>query len=211
MSDSLEVYLIRHASVEDKWRGVCYGAMDVSLSSEGQQASVELAPLVVSVIQPKTLVHSGLKRTRFLVQAIADAMPGVTEVCEDARIRERHYGDWQGLSWDDAYQSDPENFHHLIEDPDGYFPPAGESTTQMQLRAVDWLEDLTAEQIPVVAVAHSGTIAALAGALLGLHARDWGPWMTKHLEIVKLLRKGDGEWIVTRFEIMPPAQSTSGS
>ena len=207
MSDSLEVYLIRHASVEDKWRGVCYGAMDVSLSREGEAASLELAAQVAAVIQPKTLVHSGLKRTRFLIQAIANAMPGAVDVREDHQIQERNYGDWQGLTWDNAYQSDPEHFHHLIEDPEGYFPPAGESTAQMQQRAVAWLEGLTVQQSPVVAAAHSGTIAALAGALLGLHARDWSPWMVKHLKIVQLRRNRDGVWSVQPFQITPPMKS----
>ena len=57
---------------------------------------------------------SGLSCTQFLAEAIAKACSASVQVREDSRLRERNYGEWQGLTWDEAYASDPKNFHGLI-------------------------------------------------------------------------------------------------
>lgn len=188
MNSKPELILVRHGEVEPVWKSICYGAMDVQLSEVGVRSSLVFADLITRCFRPAWVVHSGLMRTRLLAQAIAEACTEPSMVCEDVRLRERHYGQWQGRSWDEAYASDPENFHGLIEHPDSYRPPEGETTSEMQTRIVAWYREcfLTKplRQQPVVVVAHSGPIAALAGHLLQLHARDWQPWTLKPLQAI---------------------------
>lgn len=186
-----EITLIRHGEVESKWRGICYGAMDVSLSQLGKQNSDEVAIELSREASPKIVYHSGLSRTRYLADRIAAGSSGTIHVREDARLRERNYGQWQGMTWDDAYATDPENFHGLIEAPDTYRPPGGETTSEMQRRVVDWFSEQDEQAHPIIAVSHSGPIAALAGYLLGLPATEWSPWMTKNLQAIQLTRSTD--------------------
>ena len=43
MNSAQDILLIRHAEVALRWKGICYGAMDVSLSNAGKEASDQLA------------------------------------------------------------------------------------------------------------------------------------------------------------------------
>lgn len=186
-----ELFLIRHGQVEGEWKKICYGAMDVPLSSEGEQASRDLAARLGQGPKPQTIFHSGLARTRFLAQHIANQWHCDIPVVADIRLRERDYGQWQGLTWDEAYASDPEHFHDLILRPDTYRPPNGETTTEMQMRIVAWYKQTKARapvfaDSPIFVVAHSGPIAALSGWLTDTPANQWSPWMLKPLEGISI-------------------------
>jgi broad specificity phosphatase PhoE len=181
--------LIRHGEVESAWKKICYGAMDVPLSESGMESSTRLADRIVADFNPRYVFHSGLHRTKFLASEIASRSTNRPELIVDTRLQERYYGDWQGKSWDEVFGSDPDHFHDLIEQPETYRPPRGETTSEMQSRITSWLrhvEYLTSDcqSWPIVAITHSGPIAAACGHLLKLHARDWGPWTLSNLQAV---------------------------
>ena len=209
MSVTKELLIIRHAEVEAKWKGICYGSLDVKLSESGKAACNAVAGDVLRHIYPATIFHSGLSRTRYLAESIARLCGEDVHVLEDARIQERNYGDWQGLTWDAAYASDPEHFHHLIEKPNSYRPPGGESTSEMQHRVVEWLNEQPEHRYPIIAISHSGPIAAVAGHCLGLHPREWSPWIVKHLERIRLAeRNTEKYWEVTKTPLSIRAEPT---
>jgi broad specificity phosphatase PhoE len=197
---SNEIILIRHAEVDSAWKGICYGCLDVPLSQQGMTDSLTLAERISAKLQgadtanspsaPTVILHSGLSRTAFLAQAIAQKICNEKiyngEVITDQRLKERNYGLWHGQSWDSAFNSDPEHFHDLIDQPDFYRPPEGETTTEMQQRIVSWYDNLSAQfsGSRIIAVSHSGPIAALAGHLLNLPATQWSPWIIHNLESI---------------------------
>ena len=181
--------LIRHGEVEPAWKSICYGAMDVPLSEFGIQASIRVADQACRAFQPRLVIHSGLRRTEFLASEISKRCLADCNLMEDARLRERNYGDWQGKTWDEVYASDPEHFHDLIEKPETYRPPHGETTYELQQRMAAWLVQIAATsrdgiQAPIIAITHSGPIAAACGHLLNLHAMDWSPWTIRCLQAV---------------------------
>lgn len=184
---SIDVVLIRHGEVEASYRKICYGQMDVPLSDRGKNDSLARAAEIASAVQPAAIYHSGLVRTQFLADAIADQLAYDVTPTRDDRLRERDYGDWQGKTWDEAYHSDPERFHHLVERPDSYRPPNGETTSQMQARIVEWFgsvlrRSVDADARPVVAISHSGPMASLLGSLQGLPATRWESVMPTYLQ-----------------------------
>lgn len=182
--------LIRHAEVESKFKSICYGNADVPLSDDGKALGCEVAMKMIAEYRPDWIYHSGLSRTRHLAEQLAKGLRSAC-VVEDHRLRERDYGQWQGLTWDEVFEANSETFHDLIHDPDHYCPGGGETTTQMQSRIVAWYNDLCRTQSgsTIVAVSHSGPIAALAGHCLGLHAKDWAPWTLKNLQMIQVVRK----------------------
>ena len=190
MNRAQEILLIRHAEVSACWKGICYGAMDVSLSDAGRAASDQLAEKLFHSCKPRVVYHSGLSRTRYLANQIAVLGEGKIAVHEDARLLERNYGLWQGLTWDAIYASDPDHFHDLIQKPDSYRPPEGETTSEMQRRMIDWLNDQQSNNYPIVVISHSGPIAAIVGYLQRRHATEWDSFMTRNLEVVYLQRYG---------------------
>lgn len=186
-----ELTLIRHGEVEGCWKKICYGAMDVPLSEKGQQNSRHLASRLAIEPPPQFIFHSDLMRTRFLAEQIALAFPSEIPVVADTRLRERDYGQWQGLSWDEAYACDPDHFQDLIDGPDTYCPPNGETTSAMQNRIVSWYQQQVADpdnmmDAKIIAISHSGPIASLAGWLTGTAANQWTPWMLKPLESISV-------------------------
>lgn len=190
--------VVRHGAVDPRWKGICYGQQDVALCEQWmRQAAGIVEPL--AALKPMTIFHSGLVRTRWLAEQVAERL-SIRDDCEraqtmvsDSRLRERHFGQWECKSWDDAYQSDPEHFHDLIAKPDTYRPPGGETTSEMQRRVVEWYESLPKMEGVLLAVSHSGPIAALAGHLLGLHASDWTDWMLATGEAMTVESSLDGE------------------
>ncbi len=188
------VKLIRHAEVEAVWKKICYGQMDVPLSTPGRFASQTFAELLPREEKPIVVFHSGLSRTRVLADAIAARWSPTIPVRSDARLLERNYGQWQGKSWDEIFAADPEHFHDLVEHPETYRPASGETTTEMQQRMVEWYQSLNSYQHDgpapsplILAISHSGPIAALAGYVYGAHARDWQPWMVGYLEALDII------------------------
>lgn len=182
--------IIRHGDVDARWKGICYGQQDVELCGQWIQGADTLIAQIAA-LKPDRIYHSGLQRTRWLAEQIAgqmqQVMPGSPSIApvSDVRLRERNFGNWEGKSWDEAYQSDPEHFHDLIHKPDRYRPPFGETTTEMQMRVVEWYQSLPKVSGELsLAIAHSGPIAALAGFLQGLPATNWENWMLRTGEAI---------------------------
>lgn len=198
MKPNQEIWLIRHAEVALRWKGICYGSMDVSLSDAGKQASERLAGSLVRWLKPRVVYHSGLSRTKYLANHIGILGCGHIEVREDTRLRERNYGIWEGLHWDAAYESDPDHFHDLIHKPNSYRPQEGETTSEMQQRMIAWLNEIEVGDRPIIGISHSGPIASLAGYLQGLHATQWESCMTRNLEGICLGRSQSvqDQWFV---------------
>jgi broad specificity phosphatase PhoE len=195
-----EVILIRHAEVEAKWKTICYGALDVPLSDQGISAShVYAARLEANNAVATHVFHSGLARTETLARLIAIRHSNGLMDADD-RLRERNYGQWQGLTWNEAYESDPEHFQDLIDQPDTYRPRGGETTSEMQRRIVHWYDEITSQSTNcrVIAITHSGPIAALAGHLLGLPANQWQPWTIKPLESIQIEPKNGIRSVMVR-------------
>jgi len=196
-----EVILIRHAEVALDWKLRCYGAMDIPLSAAGVVQSQQLADEFATKSPPIRIFHSGLQRTKCLASMLGEHFPTVP-IIESTALRERDYGWWQGKSWDEVYASDP-NFHDVIHQPKTYRPAGGETTYEMQQRVVAWFESLWLDPFcipddptdmgsgPVIAISHSGPMAALAGHCLELPATEWGPWMVKHLEALHFHKQPD--------------------
>jgi broad specificity phosphatase PhoE len=186
------IILVRHGAISSQWKGICYGGQDVPLCERWMAESDSLVRQLAS-LGPTVIFHSGLSRSRWLAEKVLMNGTGYNQACElleDVRLRERNFGDWEGKSWDDVYASDPDNFHGLIEKPDTYRPPGGETTTELQRRVVQWYQQNSLheslEAKTVIAITHSGPIAALAGHLLKLTPEHWAPWMLGYGEIVTI-------------------------
>jgi broad specificity phosphatase PhoE len=186
--------LVRHGAISAQWKGICYGCQDVPLCERWMAESEPLVQQLAS-LRPATIFHSGLSRASWLADQVRQIVQNqqTCEVVEDFRLRERNFGQWEGMMWDDVYASDPENFHGLIDKPDTYRPPSGETTNELQRRVVHWYQQCNQDDLlmakPVLAVTHSGPIAALTGHLLGLTPEQWTPWMLGYGEIVTISSK----------------------
>ncbi|MGV3482879.1 MAG: histidine phosphatase family protein [Planctomycetaceae bacterium] len=177
-SDSTrKLVMVRHGAISQDWKGICYGQRDVPLCPTWQTGCMPLVDKLAA-LRPSLVFHSGLERTHWLARQVAarQTSSAVTAI-GDQRLRERNFGDWEGRAWDEVYNENSEHFHGLVQKPDVYRPPNGETTTEMQQRVGAWFDSLPEHGPVILAISHSGPIASLAGRLLDLHAAQWNDWL----------------------------------
>jgi broad specificity phosphatase PhoE len=167
------IVLVRHGAVASDVRGRCYGRSDVELSPEGIRQHRDLVDRLSSEfkgIPIGRLCHSGMTRTRHLAVQLGTAL-GIP-VSADWTLRERDFGSWELMSWDDLHQDVGDQLVRVISDPANFRPGGGETTHELRDRIWQWYATRPRKGWEI-AVTHGGPIAALLGTLRGLPVEEW--------------------------------------
>jgi broad specificity phosphatase PhoE len=83
----------------------------------------------------------------------------------DDRLREIHYGCWEGRLWQELPLTDADDYAARQADPWNWQPAGGESYRMLSERVADWLGET---QNDAVVVAHGGVSKVLRGLVLQL-------------------------------------------
>jgi alpha-ribazole phosphatase len=165
------LWWVRHAPVEHGGR--IYGQTDLSCDCSDTAMFTGLAERL-----PRCAVWitSTLRRTHETATAIIRAgLPGPQpipgpEAIEMADLAEQHFGEWQGLTFEELDQLRGGEFHRFWHTPAHLAAPGGESFVEVierVSRAIHWLVD-THQGRDIIAVTHGGTIRAALALALGL-------------------------------------------
>lgn len=150
----MNITLIRHASVEEKYLGCYNGHIDISLSPQGLDDAKNLN-LPHDAKEYDAIYCSDLKRARQTAEAL-----GLKNVIYTKELREKSWGENEGKSFDEI-GIDYENFKQFID------ALGGESKEDFIKRVKDFfyfnLVNLKKEKILIIS--HSGVIKTL----LSLH------------------------------------------
>ncbi|MHC8507783.1 MAG: histidine phosphatase family protein [Rhodospirillales bacterium] len=162
-------WLVRHAPVDPAMRGKLYGQMDVECITDDAASFRALAD---ALPPDAAFVVSPLGRTRKTAAAIRGGGHPNTDHEEDPAFMEQHFGDWQGLTWDEMKARAPEAYARFWQAPADNAPPGGESCADL-IRRVGagmeaWSEKLSGRD--VVLVGHAGTVRGAVSHALGLAA-----------------------------------------
>ena len=175
------ITLVRHPPVDVRYRTLCYGSADVPLGPDGVAVVTQIVAALA--LQPITqIVHSGLQRAAIVAEELALRLGVMAQL--DARLQERHFGDWELQSWDEIYADTGDAMMGMVHDPSHWRPPGGETTDELRDRVLQWYRELPATG-HIVAICHGGPIAALLGTLRGLPESDWPALIPKHGEAVR--------------------------
>lgn len=161
----MELWLIRHPEPEVP-PGVCYGQSDLAV----REGALESALRGLSLPAFDRLRTSPARRCRELARRLHD-----TPV-EDARLSERHFGAWEGRSWDEIGRCglrDRALLDAWAADPWDFAPPGGESARMLRDRVDAAVRQEVSAGGVAVWVTHQGVIRAAAGLLLGLPDEEW--------------------------------------
>ena len=169
-ASSLSVTILRHAETEWNVRGMLQGSMDSPLTERGE----EQARLCGERLQRQLFTKcytSPLPRARRTAELVLRRMDQPPPIEEEDRLRERAFGDWEGLRWPDIQERFPEEVAKSKSDADYEIAGGGESRSQNLARALDFLAELPLMHSPderVLVVTHSATAVTIVKHVLGL-------------------------------------------
>jgi broad specificity phosphatase PhoE len=170
--------MLRHGQTGFNAGNRMQGQLDTDLSDLGRDQAVAVAE-VLAKRQPLLIVSSDLRRALDTAEALGERSGLPVEL--DARLRETHLGDWQGMTHTEVDASAP-GARIAWRDDATWAPHGGESRIDVAARGLPLIKELVADQTewgtdeperPVVLVAHGGLIAALTAALLKLPVDNW--------------------------------------
>jgi alpha-ribazole phosphatase len=157
------VLFIRHAETE--MAGRFCGHSDPELNAQGRTQLTSLAHQL-SAEPIDTVYSSDLRRASATAQAIASVRE-IPQVIRPA-LREIDFGQWEGLSWEQIEQMDPEYVRTWVARYPHLPAPSGETFHAFEtrvLREVNHLLD--ANRGPIAVVTHGGVLRAVLRHLCG--------------------------------------------
>lgn len=186
MTDSLELWLVRHGETDWNRRGLIQGDSDIPLNGLGIRQAQALAERIGLESFDAVYASDLLRARRTAELSFPDA-----DIMLDARLREINLGDFEGQVWADMPEDERSQIAVWMMGPYDQKVPGGESSDDLRDRVSSWLADLPAAG-RVIAFAHGGTIAAILHVFTGRpEPRSWdepGGWgfRLKNTSISKL-------------------------
>ena len=165
--------MIRHGETEDADSRRYKGHLDVPLSENGveqiKRLSAYLSGEVKGISGTLGAVYcSGLSRAVKSAEIIAEPFGLKPIVVEN--FKERNFGVWEGMSFDEIQEKYPDAFSAWAENPLKFSPMEGESTLDVKERALKVFDEIigkhNGENIAIVA--HGGVNRVILCELLGI-------------------------------------------
>ena len=149
--------LLRHGETLWNRGGRLQGWQDSPLSEAGRAQASALAERLAGE-RVDAIVASDLGRTRDTAAPIAARLGLALRL--DAGLRERCYGEFEGMTWAEIERARPLDYHRLAARDPEYVVPGGESGVQFRDRVVAALEHLgrMLADATVVVVTHGGVL-----------------------------------------------------
>ena len=191
----LRLLLVRHGETDWNASGRYQGQMDIPLNTAGLEQAAILAERLRGY--PIDAIYaSDLARAWQTAQALSLAQG--LEPRLEPRLRELSFGDWQGLTYQQIGELDPEALAAWNRDRVTYRPPGGESLGAMAARVEDLLDEIrqTYQHGTVALVSHGGTIRTILCVLLGHPLAAYWQFEVDNTAIAEIEWRGLGPVVV---------------
>ncbi|KJR42608.1 Phosphoglycerate mutase [Candidatus Magnetoovum chiemensis] len=174
------VYLIRHGETVGGKEKRYKGHIDVALSENGEiqiKKTAEHLKKIAKNCRINTNLHSTVLdhiycsdlsrayKSAEIIGSVFDIKPVKIE-----RLRERHFGKWEGMSFDEILAVNPKEFKAWAKDPLNFSPIDGESTLDVSLRAMPVFYELLNKHRgqKIAIVAHGGINRVIICDIIGI-------------------------------------------
>ncbi|MBM6699869.1 histidine phosphatase family protein [Bifidobacterium pullorum subsp. saeculare] len=174
------IVLVRHGRTAYNAQHRLQGQVDIPLDEVGrwqvERTGAALRDLYVRrrpQVSERLVVSSDLGRARATAHAFAD--PLGLEVHADARVRERSFGDWEGMSVDELAERYPEDYRSWSEQLGGELRYGAEPKADVGRRGVAAIEDWAfraGDDTDLFLFSHGAWIAQTLQWLLGIGRAD---------------------------------------
>lgn len=161
-----EIILLRHAEPESAGLYIGRGS-DPDLSDKGRNDALSIVPGLISE-NPDRIYSSPQKRALETVLPTAQKAGLDVKIIDD--LAEIDFGEWEGLSWKEIEDRDPESWRLWLDNPWNIRPPEGESLEDLKDRVINSLNIIMSENPAgkVLIAAHGGPIRSILGHALAL-------------------------------------------
>lgn len=163
-----KIYLIRHGQTDSNTVRRFQGRINTPLNANGQQQAKLLAEYFRSK-KLDAIYCSPLLRAQMTAEPLAAVKKLTPRPMED--LQEISFGQWEGLCYSEIADKWPEEIKMFYENPKQCLPPAGETFTRVQERALQALQRILEEQgeeRDIAIVSHGGVIRTQICGLLDI-------------------------------------------
>lgn len=162
------LYLIRHGETEGAEKRRYKGTIDVLLSENGVRQMERVAEYLRRVTSLKAIYTSDLSRAVKSAKIIAKPHSINPNVIPS--LRERNFGIWEGMSFDEIREKYPREFDAWAGNPLKFSPMEGESTLEVRERVIGVFEKIIGNHNSgcIAIVAHGGVNRIILCHILGI-------------------------------------------
>ena len=196
LKPGVTLYFVRHGETDWNLAKRYQGQRDIPLNATGRAQAARNGRVLAQTLGADAAtfdyVASPLARARETMQVVRRELklaPG--DYRTDERLKEIHYGHWEGLLWDDLPRLDPAGVAARTADTWGWQPVGGESFQVLSSRVERWLAEISRNS---VVVAHGGVSRALRGIALGLPTAEI-PSLPVPQDQVLVVETGSMRWL----------------
>jgi alpha-ribazole phosphatase len=157
----MRLIVVRHGATAHNAEARFTGQTDAPLSPRGVAQAQAVAERLQRV-RPTLVVSSDLVRATQTAEEILATLPS-TALRLDPDLREIALGAWEGLTYEEARERQPDAFAAWRSDPINGAPPGGETALALQRRVIRAFERWrgSATDTTLIWVTHGGVISAL--------------------------------------------------
>ncbi len=167
--------IVRHGRTAWNIDGRFQGQLDIPLDEVGQEQAAAVAHRLAQE-RPVALYASDLSRAWQTARSIQNAIAATTAtepsppLILEPRLREMHFGEWQGLTYAEIQACQPAALAAWEADWLNNAPPGGETLEQLVERVRDIYQEILAAHPDgtVMLVGHGGALQTLICLALGL-------------------------------------------
>ncbi|MFV5639877.1 histidine phosphatase family protein [Acinetobacter oleivorans] len=154
--------LLRHG--ESQYSHTLRGHLDDELTAKGWQQMQSTIEQVANQSWD-VIISSSLKRCAYFAEQLAKTTQLPLLLNND--LKEMYFGDWEGVSTQQIYETSPELLANFWQKPSQYCPPRAETLMQFQTRVLKGFQELLVEMQKQnwqhgLVVTHGGVIKLLA-------------------------------------------------
>jgi|Deesub1362A_J573_1020465.scaffolds.fasta_scaffold13552_3 alpha-ribazole phosphatase len=166
-----KVYLVRHGETLWNAEKKYLGLTDIGLTKNGLSQAERLAQRLEGE-GIEVIFTSPLLRAKETASLIAEKLNVPVEVWEE--LREVHFGEWEGLTYEEIRGKYGDLINKWMENPSAFSIPGGDSWEEINKRAERFLKRVQERKEEIaLAVSHGGLIKAIFARVLHMRPPDF--------------------------------------
>jgi broad specificity phosphatase PhoE len=173
MPDSY-LYLLRHGETPFTKENRYTGSNDPGILEEEKEKIRRVSIHFLTSKPPHKIYTSPMRRAKETATVVHLLFPDAT-LTEDTRLREIHYGNWEGKTREEILKEDPNAFLLWDEDPFSTSPPGGEKVEGVWERAIAFFQEkiVPEKEKNILIVSHRTVLRLLFCYLLKIPPQEY--------------------------------------